>query len=50
MKINIFYNDGGISLLDILTNDYISFIKKYFKKRRDVSNVYINKVWIYGII
>ena len=36
MKINVIYNSNGISIVDILTNDYISFMKKFVLEKEKV--------------
>lgn len=36
MKINIIYDLNGISILDILENDYISFMKKFILENEKV--------------
>ena len=36
MKINVIYNSNGISIVDILTNDYISFMKKFILEKEKV--------------
>lgn len=38
MKINVFYNPSGISILDILTNDYILYLKKYLLNKKKESD------------
>lgn len=34
MKINVFYNSNGTSILDIIANDYIFFLKKYLLNKK----------------
>lgn len=36
MKINVIYNSNGISIVDILMNDYISFMKKFILEKEKV--------------
>lgn len=38
MKIKIFYNPNGMSILDILTNDYIAFLKRYLLDKKKESD------------
>lgn len=37
MKINIYYNDNGISMLDLITNDFMFFLQKYIEKIQEES-------------
>lgn len=33
IKINLFFNSGGLSIKEILELDFSDFLSKYFKKR-----------------
>lgn len=37
MKINIYYNDNGISMLDLIANDFMFFLQKYIEKNQGES-------------
>lgn len=32
MKINIYYDVNGVSILDVLTEDFMDFLKEYLNK------------------
>lgn len=37
MKINIYYNDNGISMFDLIANDFMFFLQKYIEKNQEES-------------
>lgn len=32
MKVNIYYDENGISILDLLSEDFLSFLQEYISK------------------
>lgn len=33
MKINVIFNENGISIIDVLTEDFVAFLDEYINKK-----------------